>query len=172
MVQCAVVMLALIIVAVNFLVDLSWGSSIPRIRVGAMSASNADELALEPARRRAGARRPGAPVRRLWRLKWGLVAAALMLVIVGGRWPPRGWRPTTRSRWTSGTAWPRRPGWPAAPPTSAGHRPGRRDLLSRVIYGGRVPSLIGVAAVLVSLHHRRAAGAGRRLLRRRRTGRS
>ena len=89
--------------------------------------------------------------RRLWRLKWGLVAAVLMLLIVGV---------SAAAPWTA-------PYSPVevdirhrlAPPAwmdrgTSDHVLGTdqigRDLLSRMIYGGRVSLLIGVAAVLVS----------------------
>jgi len=89
--------------------------------------------------------------RRLWRLKWGLVAAVLMLLIVGvsaaapwiapyspvevdirHRLAPPAWMDRGTSDHVLGT-------------DQIG-----RDLLSRMIYGGRVSLLIGVAAVLVS----------------------
>ena len=113
-----------------------------------MSAVNANELALS---RDAGATTAERSLRRLWRLKWGVVAAALMLVIVG-------------SALAAPFIAPRSPvdvdiRHRLAPPAwmdggSADHLLGTdqvgRDLFSRVIYGGRVSLLVGVAAVLVS----------------------
>jgi ABC-type dipeptide/oligopeptide/nickel transport system permease subunit len=100
---------------------------------------------------------PGAPsaarvsLRRLLRLKWGIAAAAIMLVIVASallapwvapenpltvditdRLAPPAWMEGGSTRHLLGT-------------DQIG-----RDLLSRVIYGGRVSLLVGVAAVLVS----------------------
>jgi ABC-type dipeptide/oligopeptide/nickel transport system permease subunit len=90
-------------------------------------------------------------LRRLWRFKWGLMATAVMALIVGS---------AVCAPWIS-------PSTPLevdiqhrlVPPTwmdggTRTHLLGTdqvgRDLLSRVIYGGRVSLLIGVAAVLVS----------------------
>lgn len=90
-------------------------------------------------------------LRRLWRFKWGLVATAVMLMILGG---------AACAPWIS-------PYDPLA--VDIQHRLGPpawmdggtrthvlgtdqigRDLLSRMIYGGRVSLIIGVAAVLIS----------------------
>jgi len=118
--------------------------------VKAVSAGG--EVALnpeEPAALRAGP--PRISLRRLWRFKWGLVAAAVMLAIVTS---------ALCAPWIS-------PANPLAvdiqhrlgPPAwmdggTRAHVLGTdqvgRDLLSRVIYGGRVSLIIGVAAVLVS----------------------
>ncbi len=84
-VQCAVVLLALLIVAVNLIVDVVVGLIDPRIRarLSAMSA---------PARRRGHPRstRPApetsaagrASWRRLLRLRWGVAAAGILLLII------------------------------------------------------------------------------------------
>lgn len=90
-------------------------------------------------------------LRRLWRLKWGLAAAAVMLAIVAV---------TALAPWVS-------PYDPLvvdirhrlAPPAwmdggSRTHLLGTdqvgRDLLARMIYGGRVSLVVGVFAVLIS----------------------
>src|SRR5688500_7881923 len=91
------------------------------------------------------------PVSRLWRFKWGLLAGAILLLIVAS---------AVCAPWIA-------PYSPVtvdiqhrlAPPAwmeggTRAHLLGTdqigRDLLSRVIYGGRVSLLIGTAAVLVS----------------------
>jgi ABC-type dipeptide/oligopeptide/nickel transport system permease subunit len=99
-------------------------------------------LAEEPSR---------ATLRRLWRLKWGLGAAAVMLAIalvtVLAPWvaPHDPLAVNIRHRLAP-------PAWMAG--GAADHLLGTdqvgRDLLSRVVYGGRVSLVIGVAAVLVS----------------------
>ena len=90
-------------------------------------------------------------LRRLWRLKWGVAAAAIMLLIVGV---------TVLAPWVA----PHDPinvniRHRLAPPAwmeggDARHQLGTdqvgRDLLSRVIYGGRVSLVVGVSAVLLS----------------------
>ena len=113
-----------------------------------MSAVSAEELTVpRDADSTSGAR----SLRRLWRLKWGVLAAAFMLAIVGTALAAPLLAPHSpvavdiRHR--------------LAPPAwmdggSADHLLGTdqvgRDLFSRMIYGGRVSLLIGVAAVLVS----------------------
>jgi peptide/nickel transport system permease protein len=120
-----------------------------------MSAINAGEVPLKHA---------GAPdatgaatttvrrsLRRLWRLKWGLVAAGLMLLIVGvsaaAPWiaPYSPVEVDIRHRLAP-------PAWMhgGTPDHVLGTDQIGRDLLSRMIYGGRVSLLIGVSAVLVS----------------------
>ncbi len=98
----------------------------------------------EPIRARAG-------LRRLWRLKWGVAAAAIMLLIVGGavlaptvvphdplavnirhRLAPPLWMDGGTREHLLGT-------------DQVG-----RDLLSRIVYGGRVSLMVGVTAVLIS----------------------
>jgi len=88
---------------------------------------------------------------RLWRLKWGLVAAVLMLLIVGvsaaAPWiaPYSPVEVDIRHR-LAPPAWMDR----GTPDHVLGTDQIGRDLLSRMIYGGRVSLLIGVSAVLVS----------------------
>lgn len=117
-----------------------------------MSAVRAGDVALEtagaPSERPTAGRRS---LRRLWRLKWGLAAAAVMLLIVvialaapwlapydpvevdiRHRLGPPAWMEGGKSEHWLGT-------------DQIG-----RDLLSRMIYGARVSLLIGVAAVVVS----------------------
>jgi peptide/nickel transport system permease protein len=113
-----------------------------------VSAVNADELVLEPA---GGSTNASRSLRRLWRLKWGLVAAALMLVIVASALagpfivPHDPVAVDIRHRLAP-------PAWMAGgtPDHLLGTDQVGRDLFSRMIYGGRVSLLIGVAAVLVS----------------------
>jgi ABC-type dipeptide/oligopeptide/nickel transport system permease subunit len=113
-----------------------------------MSAVNADELVAAPDAGRVAAARPW---RRLWRLKWGLAAAGLMLAIVVIAVAAPLFAPHSpvdvdiRHRlappvWMEG----------GSPDHVLGTDQVGRDLLSRMIYGGRVSLLVGVAAVLVS----------------------
>jgi peptide/nickel transport system permease protein len=98
-----------------------------------------------------GAEGGRASLRRLWRLKWGLAAAAVMLAIVLvtllAPWvaPHDPLTVNIRHRLAP-------PAW--MPGGTADHLLGTdqigRDLLSRVIYGGRVSLLVGVSAVLLS----------------------
>jgi len=117
-----------------------------------MSAVRAGDVALEHDGALPGqADEGGRSLRRLWRLKWGLVAAAIMLGIVVSavaapwlapyspvevdiqhRLGPPAWMDGGKREHVLGT-------------DQIG-----RDLFSRMIYGGRVSLLIGVAAVLVS----------------------
>jgi len=90
-------------------------------------------------------------LRRLWRLRWGLAAAVLMAVIVGTATlaplvaPHSPVSVNIRHRLAP-------PAWMEG--GSAEHLLGTdqigRDLLSRMIYGGRVSLVIGVSAVLIS----------------------
>ena len=88
---------------------------------------------------------------RLRRLKWGLGAAAVMLVIVAGAvfapWvaPDDPLAVNIRNRLQP-------PAWMAGGATQhlLGTDQVGRDLLSRVIYGGRVSLVVGVAAVVIS----------------------
>jgi ABC-type dipeptide/oligopeptide/nickel transport system permease subunit len=89
--------------------------------------------------------------RRLWRLRWGVGAAAVMLAIIASAvlapWiaPRDPLAVNIRARLLP-------PAWMEG--GSARHLLGTdqvgRDLLSRVIYGGRVSLVVGVAAVLIS----------------------
>jgi peptide/nickel transport system permease protein len=90
-------------------------------------------------------------LRRLWRLKWGLAASGLLLLIIAS---------AVLAPWIA----PRDPlavdiRHRLAPPAwlAGGTRDNilgtdqvGRDLLSRVVYGGRVSLVVGVAAVLIS----------------------
>ena len=113
-----------------------------------MSAVSADELVVGG---NAGSTTALRSLRRLWRLKWGVIAAVLMLAIVCSALAAPFIAPHSpvdvdiRHR--------------LAPPVwmeggTADHLLGTdqvgRDLFSRMIYGGRVSLLVGVAAVLVS----------------------
>ena len=94
---------------------------------------------------------PSGSLHRVWRLKWGLVAAVVMVAVVGSaaaapwivpydplavdiqhRLGPPAWMAGGKATHLLGT-------------DQIG-----RDLLSRVIYGGRVSLVIGMSAVLVS----------------------
>jgi ABC-type dipeptide/oligopeptide/nickel transport system permease subunit len=90
-------------------------------------------------------------LRRLLRLKWGLGAGALMLVVVLGAvfapWvAPRDPLAVNITRRLVPPAWMQ--------DGSSQHLLGTdqvgRDLLSRVIYGGRVSLVVGIAAVMIS----------------------
>jgi ABC-type dipeptide/oligopeptide/nickel transport system permease subunit len=117
-----------------------------------MSAIRAGDVTLESARTPAD--RPTAPrrsLRQIWRLKWGLAAAAVMLAIVAAAvaapWiaPYSPIEVDIRHRLGP-------PAWMAGGKIEhvLGTDQIGRDLLSRMIYGGRVSLLIGVAAVVVS----------------------
>jgi peptide/nickel transport system permease protein len=127
-----------------------------------MTAARVEEeiLAARPARL-AEARPARVSLRRLWRLKWGLVATAVLLAIVAGAalapWiaPHDPLAVNIRHRLAP-------PAWMAG--GAAMHPLGTdqvgRDLLSRVIYGGRVSLTVGVAAVLISATIGVLAGLG------------
>ena len=117
-----------------------------------MSAVRAGDVALEgagapPVHPTAG----GRPLRRLWRLKWGLAAAVVMLLIVlitlAAPWLAPYSPVEVDIRHRLGP-----PAWMEGGNTDhwLGTDQIGRDLLSRMIYGGRVSLLIGVAAVIVS----------------------
>jgi ABC-type dipeptide/oligopeptide/nickel transport system permease subunit len=90
-------------------------------------------------------------LRRLWRLKWGLAAAAVLLLIVGcaalAPWvsPHDPLQINIRHR-LAPPAWME--GGGAAHPLGTDQV--GRDLLSRTIYGGRASLVIGVSAVVLS----------------------
>lgn len=94
---------------------------------------------------------PGVSLRRLWRLKWGLGAGVIMLLIVASAvlapWiaPHAPLQVNIRHRLAP-------PAWMAG--GSLQHPLGTdqvgRDLLTRMIYGGRASLVIGVSAVLLS----------------------
>ena len=93
----------------------------------------------------------GVALRRLWRLKWGLAATGLLVLIVASAafapWiaPKDPLVVDIRHRLAP-------PAWMAGgtPENLLGTDQVGRDLLSRVIYGGRVSLVVGVAAVLIS----------------------
>ncbi len=115
------------------------------VRVGADGTLEATALAPR------GAATPAGVVRRLWRLKWALAAAVLMLGIVASAVgapviaPHDPLAVNIRHRLAP-------PAWMEG--GSMAHLLGTdqigRDLLSRVIYGGRVSLVVGVTAVLIS----------------------
>jgi peptide/nickel transport system permease protein len=90
-------------------------------------------------------------LRRLWRLKWGLVAAAALLAIVGtaalAPWvaPADPLAVDIRHRLAP-------PAWMdgGMPRHLLGTDQIGRDLFSRMVYGGRVSLAVGVSAVLIS----------------------
>ena len=94
---------------------------------------------------------PSSSLDRVWRLKWGLVAAVVMAIVIGSAaaapWivPYDPLAVDIQHRLGP-------PAWMAGGKTT--HLLGTdqigRDLLSRVIYGGRVSLVIGMSAVLVS----------------------
>jgi len=120
-----------------------------------VSAVNAGEVGLKSGGAPDATGAPATTARqswpRLWRLKWGLVAAVLMLLIVGvsaaAPWiaPYSPVEVDIRHR-LAPPAWMDR----GTPDHVLGTDQIGRDLLSRMIYGGRVSLLIGVSAVLVS----------------------
>ena len=120
-----------------------------------MSAVNAGDVGLKSEGAPGATGAPATTARqswpRLWRLKWGLVAAVLMLLIIGvsaaAPWiaPYSPVEVDIRHR-LAPPAWMDR----GTPDHVLGTDQIGRDLLSRMIYGGRVSLLIGVAAVLVS----------------------
>jgi ABC-type dipeptide/oligopeptide/nickel transport system permease subunit len=89
--------------------------------------------------------------RRLWRLKWGLASAAVLLAIVASAILAPALAPhdplqvNIRNR-LAPPAWMAKGDW-AHP---LGTDQVGRDLLSRIVYGGRVSLIVGIAAVLVA----------------------
>jgi ABC-type dipeptide/oligopeptide/nickel transport system permease subunit len=114
------------------------------VRVGAGGA-------LESAATAAGEVRAAVRWRRLWRLKWAVGASGLMLLIVASAvfapvvTPHDPLAVNIKHRLAP-------PAWMdgGTPEHLLGTDQVGRDLLSRVIYGGRVSLLVGVAAVLIS----------------------
>jgi ABC-type dipeptide/oligopeptide/nickel transport system permease subunit len=112
------------------------------------------EVALEGMDTQDGARRLAArraSLSRLWRLKWGLAAAAVMLLIVASAalapWlAPRNPLAVDIQHRLRPPAWMEG----GAPTHLLGTDQVGRDLLSRMIYGGRVSLIVGVVAVLIS----------------------
>jgi ABC-type dipeptide/oligopeptide/nickel transport system permease subunit len=90
-------------------------------------------------------------LRRLWRLKWAVLAALMMLLIVASAVfapvvAPHGPLDVNIRHRLAPPAWMEG----GTPAHLLGTDQVGRDLLSRVIYGGRVSLLVGVAAVLIS----------------------
>ena len=89
--------------------------------------------------------------RRLWRLKWGLASALVLLAIVASAVLAPALAPhdplqvNIRNR-LAPPAWMARGDW-AHP---LGTDQVGRDLLSRIVHGGRVSLVVGIAAVLVA----------------------
>ncbi len=117
------------------------------------AAAAGTDVAVEPrpAAGLAEAARTRVSLRRLWRLKWGLAATAVLLAIVGSAalapWvaPHDPLAVDIRHRLAP-------PAWMAGggPQHWLGTDQVGRDLLSRVVYGGRVSLVVGVVAVLIS----------------------
>ena len=90
-------------------------------------------------------------LRRLWRLKWGLVATAvLLLIVVAAIFAP--WIAPTDPLAVNIRHRLAPPAWMAGGTSEnlLGTDQVGRDLLSRVVYGGRVSLVVGVTAVLIS----------------------
>ena len=96
-------------------------------------------------------RAPRASLRRLWRFKWGLAAAGILLVIIASAvcapWIVANDPLSVDIRHRLAP-----PAWMdgGTPAHVLGTDQIGRDLLSRVIHGGRVSLIIGVTAVLIS----------------------
>ena len=89
--------------------------------------------------------------RRLWRLKWGLAGAVVLLgIVLSAVLAP--WIAPADPLAVNITHRLAPPSWMdgGTPQNLLGTDQVGRDLLSRVIYGGRVSLIVGVAAVLIS----------------------
>lgn len=111
---------------------------------GEVAIKGVGDLSQEPTAARAS-------LRRLWRLKWGVAAAALMSLIVASAllapWlaPYDPLAVDIRHRLAP-------PAWMdgGTPKHLLGTDQVGRDLLARMIYGGRVSLIVGISAVLLS----------------------
>jgi peptide/nickel transport system permease protein len=116
-----------------------------------MSAVRAGDVAIESAGAPAYPAERGRSLRRLWRLKWGLAAALVLLLIVfvtlAAPWLAPYSPVEVDIQHRLGP-----PAWMEGGKTDhwLGTDQIGRDLLSRMIYGGRVSLLIGVSAVVIS----------------------
>ncbi|MGH7359159.1 MAG: ABC transporter permease, partial [Candidatus Rokuibacteriota bacterium] len=100
---------------------------------------------------RVGASDLGLTLRRLWRLKWGLAATAvLLLIVVVAIFAP--WIAPTDPLAVNIRHRLAPPAWMVGGTSEnlLGTDQVGRDLLSRVVYGGRVSLVVGVTAVLIS----------------------
>jgi ABC-type dipeptide/oligopeptide/nickel transport system permease subunit len=115
------------------------------------TVSASGEVALGAEAATAAPARARRPLGRVWRFKWGLLAAGVLLLVVGSAvcapWLAPYSPVTVDIQHRLGP-----PAWMDG--GTRAHILGTdqigRDLLSRVIYGGRVSLVIGTAAVLVS----------------------
>ncbi len=115
------------------------------VRVGTGGALKGARLAVHDEPHRA------VVLRRIWRLKWAVAAAGVMLLIVASAVfapvvAPHGPLDVNIRHRLAPPAWMEG----GDPAHLLGTDQVGRDLLSRVIYGGRVSLLVGVAAVLIS----------------------
>jgi ABC-type dipeptide/oligopeptide/nickel transport system permease subunit len=116
-----------------------------------VSAVRAGDVAVEGAGAPAHPTEHGRALRRLWRLKWGLAAAVVLLLIVfvtlAAPWLAPYSPVEVDIQHRLGP-----PAWMEGGKTDhwLGTDQIGRDLLSRMIYGGRVSLLIGVSAVAIS----------------------
>jgi peptide/nickel transport system permease protein len=116
-----------------------------------MSAVRAGEVGIESAGAPAHPTERGRSLRRLWRLRWGLAAALVLLLIVvvtlAAPWLAPYSPVEVDIQHRLGP-----PAWMEGGKTDhwLGTDQIGRDLLSRMIYGGRVSLLIGVTAVAIS----------------------
>jgi ABC-type dipeptide/oligopeptide/nickel transport system permease subunit len=116
-----------------------------------MSAVRAGDVAIGSAGAPALATERGRSLRRLWRLRWGLAAALVLLLIVfvtlAAPWLAPYSPVEVDIQHRLGP-----PAWMEGGKTDhwLGTDQIGRDLLSRMIYGGRVSLLIGVTAVAIS----------------------